>query len=96
MSRIATLVPVTDLPHPLIAHVRFSLEHDRVSVQRLSVELSAELLPAIVRDDAPGWQGLARRSFDMRCERVAADVRRVSASLDEISLMLAGAIGTLP
>ena len=83
---------VTDHPDALLLHVRSALEHDRAAVQRLSAQLCAELLPAVVRDDAPGWQGLARRSFDLRCDRVAADVRRVSASLDEISALIAGAI----
>jgi hypothetical protein len=84
---------VTDHPHIVDSHVQSLLEHDRSAVQRLSVELSTELLPVVVRDDAPGWQGLARRSFDLRCEGVAADVRRVSATLDDISALLAGAIG---
>jgi len=82
---------VTDHPDALLLHVRSSLEHDRAAVQRLSVQLSTELLPTVVRDDAPGWQGLARQSFDARCERVAADVRRVATSLDEISALIAGA-----
>jgi hypothetical protein len=86
---------VTLPPDPLHGHVQSLLEHDRLVVQRLSVELCAELLPTVVRDDSPGWQGLARRSFDMRCERVATDVRRVSTRLDEISAMLAGAITTM-
>jgi uncharacterized protein YukE len=64
-------------------------------VHRLSVELCAELLPTVVRDDAPGWQGLARRSFDARCQQVAADVNHVSSSLHEISAVLAAAISTL-
>ncbi|KJC64538.1 hypothetical protein TZ00_09160 [Agreia bicolorata] len=83
---------VTDHPNPLLTHVSEALEHDRVAVQRLSVELCAELLPTFMRDDAPGWQGIARRSFDTRCEHVAADVRRVSSTLDEIAGALAGAI----
>jgi len=83
---------VTDHPDALLLHVRSSLEHDRAAVQRLSVQLCTELLPTVVRDDAPGWQGLARRSFDLRCERVAAEVRRVSSSLDDISDMIAGAL----
>ena len=90
---------MTDHPNPLLAHMRSALEHDRAAVQGLSVELSAELLPTVLRDEAPGWQGLARRSFDTRCEQLAADVRRVSASLDEIAAMLAGTIngiGTTP
>lgn len=56
------------------------------------MQLSTELLPTVVRDDAPGWQGLARQSFDARCDRVAAEVRRVSSTLDEISALIAGAI----
>jgi uncharacterized protein YukE len=64
-------------------------------VHRLGVELCVELLPAVIRDDAPGWQGLARRSFDTRCEQVAADVHRVSSSLHEVSAVLAAAISTM-
>lgn len=86
---------VTDHPDFLHSHVQPLLEHDRLTVQRLSVELCSELVPTVVRDDSPGWQGLARRSFDMRCEGVAADVRRVATTLDEISAMLAGAIDTM-
>jgi hypothetical protein len=86
---------VTDHPDPLLNHVHSSLEHDRLAVHRLSVELCTELLPTIGRDDAPGWQGLARRSFDSRCEQVAADVHRVSSSLDEISAVLATAISAM-
>jgi uncharacterized protein YukE len=90
---------VTDHPNPLLTHVSSALEDDRATVQALSLDLCTELVPAVVRDDAPGWQGLARRSFDLRCEHVAADVRRVSSALDEIAGMLAGAVerlGTTP
>jgi len=86
---------VIDQSNPLSTHARLALEHDRAAVQRLSVELCTELLPTFVRDDAPGWQGLARRSFDMRCDHVAADVRRVSSHLDDVAGLLAGAIERL-
>ena len=86
---------MTFSPNPLSNHVLSLLEHDRAAVERLSVELCTELLPTVMRADSPGWQGLARRSFDMRCERMAADVRRVSTSLDDISATLAGAIATV-
>lgn len=86
---------MTDHPNPLLTHVSSALEHDRATVQALSTALCTELLPTVVRDDSPGWQGLARRSFDMRCEHVAADVRRVSSALGEIDGLLVGAIERL-
>jgi uncharacterized protein YukE len=86
---------VTDHPDALLSHVHSALEHDRLAVHRLSIELCAELLPSVVRDDAPGWQGLARRSFDARCEQVAADLHHVSSNLYDISAALGAAINAL-
>jgi hypothetical protein len=80
---------------PLLSTVRAGLEHDRLVVSRVFTDLDIDLLPAVVHDHSPGWQGVARRSFDTRREQLTAQLRRVSSSLDEIASALTAAIDGL-